>query len=1211
MKKVLPVSILLVLLFLITSCNRAPDLTVRWEHPMYLGHNGYWNQRIPVVVHNLSGFDLKGDPFTFQVGKGKGKLPLAGVLSESIRLTNSEGEQLKCRVDGPLGELIERGEIPKGAIVTIPLENGPGEKETYYIYFGNDKAWAVGEYLFTRRDVSNGGFESKGKFGPLHWDLGWPEEFQDVIWSEEQPYAGTKCIEVSAGKAGVDTIHEAGQPDIHLIPGARYEVGAWFRTENLKGAAGLILAATNLERTKSEVQPRPERLLAIEGTNDWEYASMEFLAPDNTNILRIKTFIEGTGKFWVDDITLSCKADYHITGEILPTERLPVTELGITDQWMTGSSAGKVEWPVRAVVTVPNFTGTALEYQPVYVDIQMLKQRLFAETGDNTLMQLADGTEPIPYLEMGNAILFRQDIPAFTNRTFYLYLSNPDTDGDTRIPSAYSNLSEITPNLVKNPRFDEPGASGWQRFGESHSKVIASDSEEGNNLIRLGYVLSGEETEIRVSDIEESHTATDTEIGLFQEFEIIPAGKYFFSARVRSSDILKRTYTLRAGFLDENGRLIGDKETRRANPDMHQNFQWVSESMIIQAPREARSVRIELVNSVEGDVWYDDVFFMETGTGYTGAMCVERRAAGEVDGIQVWEKDPVAKAFPDDLPGKPVERLFISAAGNDVEPVQLLFRSQESHNGLELKVSPLRDSGGNRLEGIETGMVGYVPISYPSNYIRNFVTPFWQTVLPKGKIGSDGWTGWWPDPILPGSTFDLPANETKAAWIEVSVPPGAVPGIYSGTVSLLQEGIELKKIPLEIQVYGFTLPEENNVKATYVLRFKEQEMFGREYTAGQWKNILWEYMADHRISSKMVEPEPEVSIVNGEPVLDFTRFDKAASYYFDTLKIASTWSPQFFYLFGWGRPPSDKFGQKPYPGEYPYADVDHSKLRPEYKRVYQSALRQYWEHMKEKGWADRTVIYISDEPHADEHMNQQMYAVCDMIHEVDPEIPIYVSTWWYRPEFEGYVDVWGVSHRGGGWGHPVPAGHLQQIRRNGGDIFFTTDGMQCTDSPYLGFERMLPYFCFKYEAKEYEFWAANWHTLDPYNYGWHRFHRQSPSVDVVYWMRYPNGDGNFIYPGALIDAGQPLVPSIRLKQAREGVEDFEFMYMLDKLIGNAEAKGIATKSAEAALQQAMDLVTIPCADGRYTTDYMPDPGLLGEVRHHVALAIEDLTTKLK
>ncbi|MFC2112524.1 DUF4091 domain-containing protein [Bacteroidota bacterium] len=1211
---------LFILFLLFPSCNTGPDLSTDWKHPMYLGINGFWKQRVAVVVVNNTEINMAGDPVTLTVGKGQGKLPLKGVMAESIRVTNSKGEELKCRVDDPKGKLIERGAIPDGGVVTIPLENEAGEEAKYYVYFDNDAAWAVGEYLFTHREVSNGGFESEAQFGPLNWELDWPQDDRDVIWSESESYSGSRSIEIlseratdpdrsSRGRRSRGGSYGASQSDIHLIPGASYEVEAWFKTENLEGEAGLTLFGANLARTKSNVRSMPARLSVDASTQDWQHASVEFTADEETNILSIGTFISGKGKIWIDDVKLNCNADYNLAVEVLPVEKLPATEPGKTEQWMGSSMTESVEWPVRAAVTVPNFTDAAFEAYPVYVDIQMLKQRLFNEIDENTLMQLTDGTEPIPYLELGNAIMFKQDIPAFSNRTFYLYFADRETTEGTL--SVYDDLSQITENLVANPQFDEADVTGWERFGESDSKMISADEEDGNPLVQLSFAITGDEKQTKVSDIEESHTVLDTEIGIFQEYDVNPGSKYFFSARVKSSDILDRTFTLRAGFLDENGDLVEDKETRRANPDMHQNYEWVKESMIIQAPLGASSVKIELVNTVKGKVWYDDVYFMEVGTGYTGAMSVERKAEKDVEGLEVWEKAPIAKAFPDDLPDKKLEKIIMSAARYDVESAQILMRSQNEYKDIEVVLGPLTDDNGNKLEEIEIGVVGYVPISYPSNYIRDFVTPFWQTILPFGTIGSDGWIGWWADPILPFSKFDLPANKTKAAWIEVSVPDNATAGLYTGNVQLVQNGSVLKDIPLEMQVYDFTLPKESNVKATYVTRFNNREIFGRDLTSSQWRDELWKYMAKHRVSHKMVEPEPEMSFVNGEVIMDFTEFDKAAAYYFDTLKIASTYSPQFFYLFGWGRPPSSKFGENPYPGEYPYYDANHLKLRPEYKRIYQSAMRQYWNHMKEKGWSDRVVIYISDEPHDEEHMNNQMYAVCDMIHEVDPKIKIYVSTWWYRPEFEGYVDVWGVSHRGGGWGHPVPAEHLRLAVQNGGDVFFTTDGMQCTDSPFLGFERLLPYFCFKYEAKEYEFWASNWHTLDPYNYGWHRFHRQSPEVDVVYWMRYPNGDGNFIYPGALIGADEPLVPSVRLKQAREGIEDFEFMNILDQLIKKGNSKGIETTEATAALDRAKDLVTIPCADGRYTTDYVPDPALLAEIRHDIGLAIEDLSEKLK
>ena len=111
-------------------------------------------------------------------------------------------------------------------------------------------------------------------------------------------------------------------------------------------------------------------------------------------------------------------------------------------------------------------------------------------------------------------------------------------------------------------------------------------------------------------------------------------------------------------------------------------------------------------------------------------------------------------------------------------------------------------------------------------------------------------------------------------------------------------------------------------------------------------------------------------------------------------------------------------------------------------------------------------------------------------------------------------------------------------------------------------------------------------------------------------MRYPNGDGNFIYPGQLVGVDD-LVTSVRLKQAREGVEDYEFMNALDKLIKKCSSKGIETADARKALDRARGLVDIPSADGRYTTGYMPDPELLMEIRHEIAISIEDLSGKLK
>jgi hypothetical protein len=378
----------------------------------------------------------------------------------------------------------------------------------------------------------------------------------------------------------------------------------------------------------------------------------------------------------------------------------------------------------------------------------------------------------------------------------------------------------------------------------------------------------------------------------------------------------------------------------------------------------------------------------------------------------------------------------------------------------------------------------------------------------------------------------------------------------------------------------------------------------RSQTPDKEKRDVWKMLADHRLAPDRITPEPTWKNVNGNIIYDFTEYDKAASYFFDTLKFSHTYSPGF-YLFGWGNPPAIKFEEKPDPGEYPYEGADRSSLRPEFKKVFQNAIRAYWKHMKEKGWADKVLVYISDEPHTNPEITAQMKALCDMIHEVDSKIPIYVSSWWHRPEYAHYIDVWGVSNHGSTWGRPVPLSDFINIKKDGGRLWFTTDGKLCTDTPYLGFERMTPHYVFKFGAEGYEFWACNWYTFNPYDYGWHNHIRQSSTPGRVSWTRYPNGDGYIIYPGHYIGVDS-YVASIRLKLAREGVEDYEYLYYLNSLITLNKKQGKDVSQAEKALENAEKIVIFPTAEGRFSTEYLPDPYVVLRVREQIAQAIEGL-----
>ena len=80
------------------------------------------------------------------------------------------------------------------------------------------------------------------------------------------------------------------------------------------------------------------------------------------------------------------------------------------------------------------------------------------------------------------------------------------------------------------------------------------------------------------------------------------------------------------------------------------------------------------------------------------------------------------------------------------------------------------------------------------------------------------------------------------------------------------------------------------------------------------------------------------------------------------------------------------------------------------------------------------------------------------------------------------------------------------------------------------------------------------------------------------------------------------VDSIRWEMIREGVEDYDYFYMLDQAIKKCEASGTKAAAVEAgkqALAQVNSLV-------RDRTDYEKDPRTLYAVRKQVAEALEKL-----
>jgi hypothetical protein len=222
--------------------------------------------------------------------------------------------------------------------------------------------------------------------------------------------------------------------------------------------------------------------------------------------------------------------------------------------------------------------------------------------------------------------------------------------------------------------------------------------------------------------------------------------------------------------------------------------------------------------------------------------------------------------------------------------------------------------------------------------------------------------------------------------------------------------------------------------------------------------------------------------------------------------------------------------------------------------------RQAAAHFRRKGWFDRLFNYLWDEP-----AKSQYAAVVErgeMVRRADREIKNLVTAP-FLSEWAGFIDIWTplvncferkpghtycerVVYRPGYddelskakrlWWYQSCSSHGCNIV--GGDYFRGWPGYMIDDAPVQN--RIMEWLTWKYEIGGELYFNTN----EAY------FRKPDPWKDVHLFGG--NGDGTLFYPGRPDKiGGRTHIPieSIRLKLVREGLEDYEYLVMLEKHSG--------------------------------------------------------------
>ena len=551
---------------------------------------------------------------------------------------------------------------------------------------------------------------------------------------------------------------------------------------------------------------------------------------------------------------------------------------------------------------------------------------------------------------------------------------------------------------------------------------------------------------------------------------------------------------------------------------------------------------------------------------------VENAPAPQQGGLAVAKADVAVLVFPDRAVKDERGGFGVKLARNECETLQLAVRCGRDCADLSCEPS-LPANGKGEVLAVEPGWVECVFVDAPSTFYVHDAKP-WMLMYPHTRHpATDGWSGWWPDPVNPGSKTAIKANSTKAFRLLVKTSPETAPGTYRGELVWKAGGIEIRRDPYAVRVWNFTLPEKRGFSATFDVRgLSTQKERDKVYER------LREYGIDADQSCRTLAFARDA---NGRISCDFREFDRLTELFFGKWKFTDAYFPRNpFSVFGWSRKPSAFLGEKAYED----GETDRSRLRPAYKAAYQGALRLFWEHLKSRGWEKRFTLYVSDEPHLHRpEIASQLRAVCEMIHEVDPAIPTYASTWKWAEGLDSSIDVWGICASG-----RFPAEKIPQMKSKGNRFWFTTDAQFPLDSPYLASELLFPVIGYFHGVEKYECWnCINVPQEGVWKYGFGKF---SPRFGIPgkkdRWVRVPAGDGVLLYPSR-DGTAHGYVPTVRIDAVRDGLETYEYLRLL---AGNGSA------GAKALLSRYRELARVPNAGGQYSKLMMPNPFLPGILR---------------
>ena len=513
------------------------------------------------------------------------------------------------------------------------------------------------------------------------------------------------------------------------------------------------------------------------------------------------------------------------------------------------------------------------------------------------------------------------------------------------------------------------------------------------------------------------------------------------------------------------------------------------------------------------------------------------------ENVQVWAVPAEQKVRPKDQPettnivwSAEKKQITVSGAGNEHVPFQVVITTDvppgwrpKAPDGFFITVTDLTSSSGKVI---------------PQKQVSLFLEHYIQIYAMSSPIGA---TGYWPDALAPlKESFSMQAQYAvvgnRPIWIDIAIPTGTAAGKYTGKITVLKDENPLETLAIQLEVYSFSLPEQTHL-ITYFNISKDE--LGRLYNKPasnpeieQLSQSYFDLLFTHRLETWFNEPlVPELTLKGENVELKFN--DQRYDYYMNKLKTKRV-------ILESG--PHELVSQ-----------IKVEPFSPTFNKIVKSYLTAVDSYFRKNGWTDRLVFNSPiDEPNTKKDYEEtRQWAI--LVHEAAPgvhflstESPVSDNPEWGT--FRGYVDNFCVH--GNSLNDPKVKQALLEEQAKGGEATWYISCDQAYPQPNYFIDApamdpvMVPWITAHYHMNGILYWAANFWNQTP-----------DPWLDPVTYISgfdcsngwVLNGEGSLIYPGdhTKTYTGQPNVigpvSSIRLELLREGIEDYEYLWMLKDL----------------------------------------------------------------